>query len=343
MRREVVVRRHWLDEKAFFDGFAACQLIPGPSSTELAMLIGLRRGGVPGLLTAGSLFILPAMLLMLGLAWLYASFGHTAVLGNALSGVRPVVVGIIVWAIVDLARRIVREPYALLVATLIAIAAIVAVNPVLLLVIGGLLLIVRRVLSLSISAASMFAVPLIGKAAEVVTHVSLLSIFVTFLKYGAVSFGSGYVLFALLHADLVQSLHWLTTRQLIDAIAISQATPGPVFTVATFIGFLVGGLPGALLATLGIFLPGFLLVPFLDRIVRLVSSRPWLRAFLDGVNVAAVGLIASVAVQLARSALVDLPTALVAITAFAVLLRAPLAAPILVIVGAALGLLIHGL
>jgi chromate transporter len=166
----------------------------------------------------------------------------------------------------------------------------------------------------------------------------LLGIFLAFLKYGIVSFGSGYVLFAFLHTDVVQAYHWLTTRQLVDAIAISQATPGPVFTVATFIGFLVAGIGGALLATLGMFLPGFVLVPFLDRIVVLINQRRWARAFLDGVNSAALGLIAEVAVQLGLVSLVNPFSVALGTSAFLILLRAPLAAPLLVVAAAVLGI-----
>ena len=336
MRREVVVNRRWLDEKTFLDDFAACQLIPGPSSTELAMLLGLRRAGIAGLIVAGSLFILPAMAIMLLLAWIYQRYAASAVISHALAGIRPVVAAVLAWALLDLGRRILRGVFPVIVAFVVLAAGLYGINPILLLLIGGLTLGVRQ---------SVFSLPLCGAGpgwgvllSATASNTSLLGIFLTFLKYGAVSFGSGYVLFAFLHADVVQNYHWLTTQQLLDAVAISQATPGPVFTVATFIGYLVGGIGGALLATLGIFLPGFLLVPFLGRIATLVNDRGWAKAFLDGVNIAAVGLIAEVAIQLGRSALVDPVTVVIAVIAFLVLLRAPLAAAALVVVGGVLGL-----
>jgi len=215
-------------------------------------------------------------------------------------------------------------------------AALLGWNPVLLLVVGGLLLMVRA------SAASIptgrGAVGWLA-ASTGLGSTTLAAIFVTFLKFGAVSFGSGYVLLAFLHADVVQNFHWLSERQLVDAIAISQATPGPVFTVATFIGFLVAGIGGAVVATLGIFLPGFVLVPFLDRIVQLVHQRKWARAFLDGVNVAALGLIAAVALQLAHTAFVDPLTIVIAPVSLAVLLRLPLASPALILMGGVIGLI----
>jgi chromate transporter len=330
MRRELVVKRRWVDEKTFLDDFAACQLIPGPSSTELAILLGYRRGGPAGLIAAGVPFILPAFVIMLALAWLYSRFASSATIAGALYGVRPIVVGLIGWALVDLGRRILRGPFLAFVGVAVLVAALLGVNPILLLLAGGVALVVRR--------RAGGTLMLVASAGAINT--SLLGVFLTFLKYGAVSFGSGYVLFALLHADVVQSYHWLTTRQLVDAIAISQATPGPVFTVATFIGFLVAGLGGAALATVGIFLPGFVLVPFLERIVRLVNQHDWAKAFLDGVNVAALGLIAEVAIQLGRAALIDPVTVAVAIVSFALLLRAPLFAPVLVVLGAVLGVLL---
>jgi chromate transporter len=333
MRREVVLKRRWLDEKAFLDDFAACQLIPGPSSTELAILLGYRRGGAPGLVAAGVLFILPAMLIMLLLAWVYSRYATSSLVAGALHGVRPVVVGLIIWALIDLGRRIVRGLLLAIVGVAVMVAALLGLNPILLLALGGLALVLRGSFRFK-SFAPGFA------AASVATNTSLLGIFLVFLKYGAVSFGSGYVLFAFLHTDVVQTYHWLTTQQLVDAIAISQATPGPVFTVATFIGYLVAGSGGALVATVGIFLPGFVLVPFLERIVRLVNAHAWARAFLEGVNVAAVGLIAAVALQLGRAALVDPLSAGIAAVSLAVLLRFPLSAPVLVIAGGVLGVLL---
>lgn len=335
MRREVVVKPAWLDEKAFLDDFAATQLIPGPSSTELAIMLGYRRAGVPGLLIAGTFFILPAMVIMLALAWIYTHFSASTVVSHVLQGVRPVVVGVIAWAIFDLGRRIVRGPFAAILALVVLVAGLYGINPIALLVLGGLVfsipLLIRLTFSLPLAAR-------LGEGVSIALNTSVLGIFLTFLKYGLVSFGSGYVLFAFLHNDVVQNYHWLTTAQLVDAIAISQATPGPVYTVATFIGFIVAGVGGALVATVGIFLPGFALVPFLDRIVRLVNERQWAKAFLDGVNVAALGLIAEVAIQIGRSAFVDPVTVLMAVISLLILLRAPLAAPGLVMAGGLLGL-----
>lgn len=334
MRRELVERRRWIDQDAFFRMFAACNLVPGPSSTELAIFLGYRLGGWAGLLLSGVLFIAPAMAIMLAIAWVYVRLGDAAPLQAVLAGVRPVVVGIVAWAVVDLGRRLVRSPEAGGLAVAVGAASLVGLNPILLLFGGG-----AAWLGLSMGRERLRRAG--GAAAGLLPALplpKLATLFLTFLKLGVVAFGTGYVLFAFLHAEFVGGLHWLSERQLVDAVAISQVTPGPVFTTATFLGYLFAGLPGAGLATLGIFLPAFALVPFLDRIERLVASRRWLRLLLDGVNVAALGLITAVNVQLGVAALHGAWTVGLAVVSFAVLLRFPLATPALVVAGALLGL-----
>src|SRR5438105_3391348 len=337
MRRELVQRRGWLSDAEFQRLFAACNLVPGPTSTELAILLGYRRAGWRALLLAGALFILPAMLLMLALAWLYGRFGSTAVLAHVLYGVRPAVVGIVAWAILDLGRRMVRRWRLALVAGAVGVLFLVGMNPVVLLLLGGAVLAAGSVTGSRrprVGVLWLAAVP-----GSLLPHLDRLPVLVlTFLKIGLVSFGSGYVLLAFLRADFVVGLHWLSDRQLVDAIAIGQATPGPVFTTATFLGYLFAGLPGALGATVAVFLPGFLVVPFLDRIVKAVESRPWAEAFVQGANAAAIGLIAAVTAELGRVSVVDPLTGALAAVSFTVMLRWPLSAPVLVATGAAVGL-----
>ena len=350
MRRTLVQRRRWIDETEFFELFAACQLIPGPSSTELAILLGSRRAGWPGLVTAGACFIAPAMALMLGAAALYERFGAGAEAQRVLGGVTPVVVGIVVWAVVDLGRRLLRRPDAVVVFAAVAVLAVLVNQPIALLAGGGLVLAALRwsrrrgqppargSASSSPALIAALTVPR-GMAATTaaVAPVSVAAILATFLKLGAVAFGSGYVLLALLRSEFVLNLHWLTDRQVVDAVAISQATPGPVFTTATFIGFLLGGLGGAVVATIGIFVPGFAFVPLLDRITRLVREHVAVRDALNGVNVAALGLIIAVAVALARASFHGAEPPIAAVVTLAVLLRWPLAAPGLVVAGAVVG------
>lgn len=337
MRREIVERRRWVDEERFLRMFAACNIIPGPTSTELALYLGYDLAGWPALLLAGLLFILPAMLLMLLIASIYAHFGTTPPIRHILYGIRPVVVGIIAWAVLDLGRRIISSTLLLPVALTVCAFFLLGLNPALLLLLAGLA-VAGAVLARQRRRSAAAFVPALTLPA--IAGSKLATIFFTFLKIGAISFGSGYVLLAFLRADFVVGLHWLTDQQLLDVVAISQATPGPVFTTATFLGYLFAGVPGAIVATVGIFLPGFILVPFLNTLVAFVEHRSWARAFLNGVNVGALGLIVAVLLQLARSSIVDVPTFALAIAAFAVLIRYPLATPALVLAGALAGLVI---
>jgi chromate transporter len=330
MRREVVERRRWLQPEEFARMFAACNLVPGPSSTELAIFIGYRRAGWRALVLAGVLFILPAMLLMGSLAWVYTRFGDTRPAVAILAGVRPVIVGIVAWATLDLARRLVRQRRLLAVSVAAAIGLLFGLSPIWLLAAGGVVVASLRQVAGAPAVLFGIALPALGR---------LPLLFLTFLKIGAVSLGSGYVLLPLLRADLVEWLHWITESQLLDAVALGQATPGPVFTTATFLGYLVAGPAGAVLATLAIFLPGFLLVPFLDRLLGEVERRPGLQAFADGANAAAVGLIAATVVVLGRPALADPVSIALAVATFALLIRWPLASPVAVALGAMAGLL----
>lgn len=335
MRRELVVRRKWLPENEFLRMFAACNLIPGPSSTELAIYLGYRRAGWRGLVASGVLFILPAMLIMLFIGWAYQRYGTSSPALAILYGIRAAVAGIVLWAIIDLGRRLIRRWTLLILGGGVVVLFLIGTNPVLLIVAGGLVAATATQVRPK-PKVSMLTLTT-GLALPAWSGGKLLTVFLTFLKLGAISFGSGYVLYAFLHADFVQGLHWLTDKQLIDAIAIGQATPGPLFTTATFLGYLFAGVPGALLATLGIFLPGFVLVPLLDRIVHLTERRAWAKGFVDGANAAALGLIAAVTLQIGRSALIDPLTIVIASVALGVVWKWPLASPAVVLVAALVG------
>ena len=332
MRRELVTRRCWLDQEEFNRMFAACNLIPGPSSTELAIFIGRRRAGWRGMVIAGSCFILPAALLMLALAWAYVRWGRHPAVVHVLAGVRPIVVGIVAWAAVDLGRAMVGDLARAAVAVMAAAMLILGISPAVIVVVGGAILVGGRRTWRSAS----LVLPASGWIAP--AAYSLAAVFLVFLKVGALSFGSGYVLVAFLRTDLVETARWLTDRQLVDAIAIAQATPGPVYSVAAFIGYLVGGLPGSVAATAGIFLPGFVLIPFVGGVIRLVDRHSAARAFVDGANAAALGLIAAVTLQLASVALTGLPAAIAAVVSIGLMWRWPFASPALVAGGAAAGL-----
>jgi chromate transporter len=343
MRRELVERRHWLEADRFSRMFAACNLIPGPSSTELAMFIGYRMAGIRGLLGAGAFFIAPAMAIMLALAWAYARYANTWLLQAILYGVRPVVVAVVAWAALDLARKMLARRWLLILAALSLSLFLIGLNPVLILGLVGMAALAVtgfwRLLGRDRSSTMIALAPILfGPHPE-----RLPQLFFTFLKIGAVTFGSGYVLYAFLQADFVSGLHWLKPGDLVAAVAIGQITPGPVFTTATFLGYLFAGIPGALLATVAIFLPGLLLVPFLDRLVSMIEARRSLRILLDGVNAAVIGLIIGVGYQLGLASVHDWLTAAIALVAFPLILWKPLATPAVVAGGAAIGLAALGL
>jgi chromate transporter len=342
MEREIVQRRRWLSSERFLDLFGAANLIPGPSSTELAIFIGYEKAGWLGLLLGGACFILPAALVVTALAWAYVRFGAFPQVTGVLYGIKPVVIAIVVQAIWGLAPKAIKKSAWLgVLAVLACVASVLKVETVLVLGGAGLASVAQRRLGGTEGRARawLFGSAAAGGAAVVAGPVNLLAVFLVFLKIGAVVFGSGYVLLAFLRADLVDRLHWLTEPQLLDAVAIGQVTPGPVFTTATFIGYVIGGGWGALVATVGIFLPGFVLVALMRPIVARVRRSPVAGAFLDGINVAALSLMAVVAAQLARTALVDVPTILIALVAALALIRFKVNTTWLVAGGAALGMI----
>jgi chromate transporter len=327
MEREVVQRRRWVSSERFLDLLGASTLIPGPSSTELAIFLGYERAGWLGLVLAGVCFILPAALMVACLAWAYVTFGELPQVAGALYGIKPVVIAVVVQALSGLAPKAVKRSIGLAVLGLLACAAsaLGAEGLVVLVGAGVVSLLARRIGRTTTTGASRLFTPgIVGgfaSSTSLAGPVSLVTLFLTFLKIGSVVFGSGYVLLAFLRADLVERLHWLDERQLLDAVAVGQVTPGPVFTTATFIGYVIGGGWGALLATIGIFLPGFVLVGLARPFVARARRSPVAGAFLDGVNVAALALMAVVTAQLARTALVDLPTVLIAVVGAVLLLR----------------------
>jgi chromate transporter len=343
MRDEFVRRRGWIDDAAYLDMVGASNLIPGPTSSEVAMHVGHRRGGWPGFVIAGLAFILPAVVIVAVLAWIYVEQGSRPEVGAILVGVAPVVVAIIAFAGASVGRAAVRSPLTAIIAGVAVLGSLVGGSEIAVLLglgVASLLLAEIRRARVVAGVAGSGAAP--GSAtitaAVAGATVPLVAIFAEFLKIGAVLFGSGYVLVAILRSELVEGLGWITETQLLDAVAVGQATPGPLFSTATFIGYLVGGPPGAVAATVGIFLPAFVAVaisiPILDRLRR--SERA--RAFLDGVNAAVVGLLAVVAVQLARGTLSDGLAIVTAVVAFALLWRG-VGTVWLIAAGAAVGLI----
>jgi chromate transporter len=322
MRDEVVGRRGWLTDLEFLDLVSATNLIPGPNSTELAIHIGHRVAGWRGLLTAGVCFIVPAALLVTGIAWVYVTFGTLPELGGVLYGVKPVVIAVVLQALWKLGQTCLKTRWLAAVGGIDLLLAALGVHEfVVLFGTGVLLAAVRRTRGRPPAAVLGIALPALSvppAAAAATIPFGLWPLFGVFVKTGAVLFGSGYVLLAFLRGDLVERYGWLTEQQLLDAVAVGQVTPGPVFTTATFVGYVLGGPLGAAVATVGIFLPAFAFVaasiPVVARLRRSVTAG----AFLDGVNAASLALMTVVTAQLARAALVDAFT--VALTAVSVLL-----------------------
>ena len=342
MHDEVVIRRNWLSEQHFLDMIGAVNLVPGPNSTEMAIHIGAVRAGWRGLLVAGFCFIMPAVLIVWALAWAYVQYGTTPQADALLYGIKPVIIAIVLQALIRLGQTALRGP--LLIAAGVAVFALylLGINELVLLFgMGALVAVItmaRRGFTGQAALLPLLSLHALTVAAQQAAPVTLNQLFLVFLKAGALLYGSGYVLLAFLHNDLVTQLGWLTDQQLLDAIAIGQFTPGPVFTTATFVGYLVAGTPGAIVATVGIFLPAFLFVAVLNRIVPAMRRSPWTAALLDGVNVAALGLMAGVTWQLGRAAIVDWLTALLAVAAVIVLFRFKINSAWLVMAGGVVGL-----
>jgi len=328
MEEEVVRRRGWLTRQAFLDLVGATNLIPGPNSTELAIHLGRMRAGVPGLLVAGLAFILPAFVIVCGVAWAYVRAGTLPAVMTVFRSVAPVMLAIVVQALVKLARTAIRNAW-LAAAAVVAFAAALArpLDEVAILVgvgLGAGLIGWARSGKGSVNGVATLAVPgLVSQAAPVLakTAVSSGSLFLVFLKPGALLFGSGYVLLAFLRADLVERLGWLTNAQLLDAVVVGQVTPGPVFTTATFVGYILGGLTGAAIATAAIFLPAFVFVWISAPLIPLLRRSRLAAAMLDGVNAASLALMAAVTVTLAREALVSVLALGVAVASLVLLLR----------------------
>lgn len=344
MQDEVVRRRQWMTEAQFLDLLGATNLIPGPNSTELAIHIGFARRRWSGLVVAGLAFIVPAMLITGALGWAYVRGTAVPALGWVLYGVKPVIVAVVVQALLALAPQAARTLELRLLAALSMVLAALGVHELgVLFGAGAAALALSRGRTAGLHGLVPWApLALAAPGAAPVPAVALSSLFGVFVKIGSVLFGSGYVLLAFLRADLVERLGWLTEAQLIDAIAVGQVTPGPVFTAATFIGYLLAGPSGALVATAGIFLPAFVFVALSGPLVPRLRASPAAGAFLDGLNVASLALMLVVTVQLGRTALVDGPTVVLGLLAALLLVRFRISSTWLVLGGAAAGWLLRG-
>ena len=341
MHDEIVRRRRWISNDDFVDLLAATNLIPGPNSTEMAIHIGRRLGGWTGFFIAGACFILPAAITVGTLAFFYVRYGHTPDARALLAGILPVIIAVIADATVQMSRASLKTATAWIVAAVCAALAFYGVNELWLLLAGGAFAAAARTVRAATSIAIFVAVMTTAVAATAVAPaipVTLTRLTLAFLKIGSILYGSGYVLIALLRADFVERWGWLTDQQLLDAVAAGQITPGPLFTTATFIGAVLAGWRGAVLATVAIFLPAFVFVALTQPLIPRIRRSRAAAAFLDGVVAASLGLIAAVVIRLGQVTLVDGFSWLLVTLAFVMLLRWRVNSVWLIAVGGAMGM-----
>ena len=348
MDDEIVKQREWLSREKLLDLMGVTNLIPGPNSTELAIHIGYERGGWPGLFVAGSCFIFPAMTLVWILAAVYSRYQAVPQVEWLLYGVKPVIIAIILQALIKLGKKAIKDAPTTAAAIAVIAAFFLNINEILLLLLAGVG--VMMVKNLRRGGAVGLLAPFTGTLAQssaaataAVASPSWTQVFLFFLKVGSVLYGSGYVLLAFLQRDLVERTGWLTSQQLLDAIAIGQFTPGPVFTTATFVGYLLAGNAGAIAGTIAIFLPAFLLVGIINPWVPKLRQSRWVSGFLDGVNAASLGLMGVVTYTLGRAALMDGFTIILALIAVGAVFRFKLNSAWIVLGGAIAGFIAHEL
>ena len=347
MEDEVVTRRRWMTRERFLDLIGATNLIPGPNSTEMAIHIGFVRAGIIGLVVAGVSFILPAALITLGCAWVYDRFQTVPQAEALLYGIKPAVIAVILSAVWRLGKTAAKGPFLIGIGLLVMLLVLFGINEIIALLGGGIIGILwqlgsrlgkgKMLLGFAWLPSSNLALAVTAAPSSSVT-LSALGLF--FLKIGCVLFGSGYILVAYLQGGLVEQYQWLTQQQLLDAVAIGQFTPGPVLTTATFIGYVLAGPTGALVATLGIFVPSFLFVLTTNPLIPRLRQSAVASAFLDAVNASAIGLMTAVTVELARHALIDWGAWVIAIISAAVLFRYKINSAWLVLGGAGIGWLL---
>ena len=321
MEDEFVRRRKWLTHQEFLDRLGASNLIPGPSSTEMAIHIGFSKRGWPGLLVAGCCFIVPAAVLVSLIAAAYVRYGSLPKVEHILYAIKPVVIAVVAQAFWSLARSAVKSAWLAAIGVLSVVAYSLYARELVLLAAAGIAA-AAPVLARTRKTAMLLLAPIVAVASRPdAVPFTLSRLFLTFLKISSVLFGSGYVLLAFLRSDFVEHLHWLTEKQLLDAVAVGQVTPGPVFTTATFIGYIVGGTRGAAVATVAVFLPAFILVAASGPLIPRIRRSAIAGAFLDGVIVGSLALMGVVAWQLGRAAIIDVTTVAIALVSALLLFR----------------------
>ncbi len=304
MEDEIIEKRKWISREKFMDLIGTTNLIPGPNSTEMAILIGIERAGILGLVLAGISFILPSMAITLVFAFIYVKYGSIPEVHNILNGIKPVIIAMILHALYRLSKSTIKSKAQIILAIFIGVIYLFGIGEISLLFIAGFIF-------------TIFSnKDKISNKLRAIEPISLSLLFLTFFKIGAVLYGSGYVLLAFLETEFIEKLHILTMPQLIDAVAIGEFTPGPIFTTSTFIGYILNGLSGGLIATIGVFLPSFIVVLLIKPILPKLRSSPWASGMLDGINVGSLVLMTAVTIKLGISSLTNWMTITIFIASF---------------------------
>lgn len=337
MRDEVVKKREWMDEQHFLDLVGATNLIPGPNSTEMAMHIGHERAGWRGLIVAGICFILPAVIITGLFAWLYKEYGALPAVQPFVYGIKPAIIAIILGAIFPLARRSIKSVELAAIGAVVLLFSLLGLNEIYLMFGAGFFaLLLASMRSSRVGGASVFLpVSIFQLGGATIVSATNLNLFLIFLKIGAILYGSGYVLFAFLDTELV-STGLLTRQQLIDAIAVGQFTPGPVFSSVTFIGYQINGFSGAVVSTVAIFLPSFIFVALLNPLVARMRNSTLFSTFLDAVNAASIAIIVAICIAMGRETVTDWRTVGIAVVAIGMAFGFPKVNSALVVVGGSL-------
>lgn len=327
MDDEIIEKKDWISREKFMDLIGATNLIPGPNSTELAIHLGFERGGGLGLLIGGIAFIFPAMVITLFFAYIYVRFGDVPQVGSILYGMKPVIIVIILNALFRLGKSVIKSKFYFILGIFIIGIYLLGIGEIPLLLLSGIF--ITLIKNRNRIKEKFFAV----------SPLSLMAIFLIFLKIGSVLYGSGYVLLAFLEAEFVDKLGILTNQQLVDAVAVGQFTPGPIFTTITFIGYLLKGFPGAIVATIGVFVPSFSLVWLLNPIIPKLRNSTWLSGILDGVNLGALALMAVVTFKLTMTSLIDPISIVIFIISLFTLIKLKINPPWIILLGGIIGFL----
>jgi chromate transporter len=326
MEDEIVTKRKWMSKERFIDMYGFTSLIPGPNSTEMAILMGYHRGGMIGLIIAGVSFILPAVLIVLAFAYIYVNYGSVPLVAGLFDGVKPVILAIVIQALYRLSKAVLSSLEKGMIFVAVLALSFFGISEIPLILIGAsIYLLIKKMPK--------------GKV-FVVEPMSWIIVFLVFLKIGSVLYGSGYILLSFLETEFVLKYGAITSQTLLDAVAVGQFTPGPVFTTATFIGYVIAGLPGAIAATVGIFLPSFLLVGLVFPWFEKLRKNPILSIVLDGVNIASIALMAAVTIKLGLSTIIDWQSAIIFIVSAIVLIKTKVNSTWLILVGALIGIIL---